>query len=184
MKMRKSILSLAVSLSAVSLLFAGNVFAEGGVPTSESDSISPQAVVTATCSARRVSVASNFGLVSTASTAFVAIPDMSVTFVIPGFINVCLTVDYSGMTFAPSGALSGLMMVRSVLDGFVIGQPGEVQLDGDTDEDADGQWARSHNHQWVFTNVAPGVHTVTMQNRSFFGSTVFTHARTMTVHHK
>ena len=53
MKMRKSILSLAVSLGAVSLLFAGNVFAQaqdGTAPSASAESLSASRFASETAS--------------------------------------------------------------------------------------------------------------------------------------
>lgn len=180
MKMRKSIFSVAVSLGAVSLLFAGNAFATEGVPPSaESDSIVPELTITSTCNTKRSSFASNDTNTTITSTAFVDIPGMLVSFSIPGALSTCLTVHYSGQTFAPGGA-TGLMVVRAVLDDALIGHPGEVQMVGGNA----GPYSNSHANQWVYTNVAPGFHQVKMQFRSFFGSSVSINKGTMTVHHK
>lgn len=186
MKMRKSILSLAVSLSAVSLLFAGNVFAsDGQPPKSESDSITPELITTGTCAAtKKTSFATNDINASTALTTFSDIPGMVVSFVIPGVAFTCFTVDYSAQAFAPGGS-AGLMMVRAVLDGVVVGTPGEYQFVGGISA-ANDVYSDSYSNQWVFTNVAPGFHTVRIQFRSFFGgvNTVHINKGMMTVQHK
>jgi hypothetical protein len=181
MKMRKSILSLAVSLGAVSLLFAGNVFAEEGVPPSasvESDSIDPQFHV-GTCRGNRASYATQSVSTTTTSTAFINIPSTSVSFIVPGALNICIIVDYAAQAFAPGGA-SGLMIVRAVRDGVEVGQPPDWQMVGGNA----GPYSNSHSMQSVFPNVAPGLHTITMQFRSFFGTSVTINKGNMTVHHK
>jgi hypothetical protein len=182
MKMRKSILSLAVSLGAVSLLFAGNVFAEEGVgiapsASAESDSVDPQFHV-GTCIAKRASYATKFSNTSTASIAFIDVPEMIVSFNIPGAINSCLIVDTSFQAFAPGASV--VMLARAVLDGFFVGQPGEFQIVGG----ATDVFSDSYNNQWVFPSVAPGFHTVKMQFRSNAGAFVHINRGTMIVNHK
>jgi hypothetical protein len=179
--MKKPLLSLAFLVWVVTLIFTVNAFAEGGA-ASKSDATT-QAVISGTCKAmKRISYASNDAVAvdTTTSIVMVSVPGTSVSFTIPGTVATCVIVDYSAYTWASAGEL---MMVQAVLDG-APGFPGEVQFDGDSDENADGMWSRSHNHQWVFANVAPGFHTVNMEWRSFSGGTVWTHKRTMTVNHK
>ena len=81
---------------------------------------------------------------------------------------------------ADAGGSSQLLIVRALLDGVEM-VPGPVQFSGDDDEDGGGDWARSHNHQWVAAKIPFGAHTVTIEYRSFFGGTVFMHNRTLTV---
>ena len=123
----------------------------------------------------------------TTSTTFVAMPNMSVAFTMGGLVPSCVKVEFSAYVFASTSALapSGeLMFVRARLDGVTVGSPSEVQLDGDSDEDGDGKWARSHAFNFAFTNVTPGLHTITIQWRSLSGGTVFVHRRSMFVHYR
>ena len=122
---------------------------------------------------------------STTSTSFVDIPDMTVAFTMGGSVNHCVKVGFSAMTFAAdTPSANQLVMVRALLDGATVGSPSEVQFSGDDDEDADGSWARSHAFNFAFKGVTPGVHTITIQFRSFFGGSVFVHRRSMFVHHR
>jgi hypothetical protein len=119
---------------------------------------------------------------STTSTTFVDIPDMTVPFTVGGTsLKNCIKVEFSAFTFA---ALDRLLYVRALLDGVKVASPSEVQFSGDDDEDADGNWARSHAFNFEFSNVAAGPHTLKIQFRSFDGGTVFVHRRSVFVHHK
>jgi hypothetical protein len=143
--------------------------------------------VTGTCKATKISFATVDAppAISTTSAAFVDMPGMSVTFKILGTVNVCVKVEFSAYTFAANAPVANqLMMVRALMDGATVGSPAEVQFSGDDDEDADGDWARSHAFNFVLPTVAPGTHTIKIQWRSFFGGTVFAHSRSMFVHHK
>jgi hypothetical protein len=119
---------------------------------------------------------------STTSTAFVDIPDMTVAFTIGGSGQKnCVKVEFSAFTFA---ALNRLLYVRALLDGATVASPSEVQFSGDDDEDADGNWARSHAFNFEFKDIPAGPHTIKIQFRSFDGGTVFVHRRSVFVHHK
>lgn len=182
MNMRKSIVSVAVSLGAASLLFAGNVFAQaqdGIAPSAsvESNSIDPQFHV-GTCTAKRVSYATSFVNFSTTSTAFVDLPNSFVTIFIGGASNVCIIVDYAAQAFG-FGA-NTLMFAQSVRDGVEVGAPGEYQFVGG---DA-APFSNSHSNQWVYPSVTPGFHTFKMQIRSNAGGSVSINRGNMSVHHK
>jgi len=112
---------------------------------------------------------------STISTTYVDVPNMTVTFTAGGTRSFCATATFSAFTFAPGGAL---LDVQALMDGTVVGAPGEQQFSGD-----DGVWAVSHAFTFVFPSVAPGAHTIKIQYRSFDGQTVFMHRRSLVVFH-
>jgi hypothetical protein len=110
---------------------------------------------------------------STTSTTFVLVPNMSITHnnIIPVIIEYCAVVfDYEG----------GLMEVDARVDG-VPATPGAIQLTGDSDENFDGHWARSHCFKWVAPKVPRGSHTIEIYWRSVYSQTVWTHNRTLAV---
>ena len=139
--------------------------------------------LTGQCKVNKVSYATgeDTGL-STTSLSYVDVPGMSSTFTEGGTVTRCVTVQYTAYVFAASGAAT-LMQVRALLDGVTVASPSETQFDGDSDEDADGAWARSHAFNFVFPTVAPGSHTIKIQWKSFDGTTIFTHRRTLLVGH-
>jgi hypothetical protein len=141
----------------------------------------PETVITGACRPVKVNFATNDVNSSTTSTSFATIPGMSATFTIPGTVTSCVTAEYSGQAFAPGGQL---INIEARLDGGTIAAPGEVQLAGDTDENANGEWSRSYAMQFVFAGVSPGTHTVTIVWRSFFGQQVSINKGTMIVQHK
>ena len=116
---------------------------------------------------------------STASTVFVPVPSMSVTFTSKGAQPFLIT--YCDEPFA--GAAGSLIQVVARVDG-IDAAPGVTQLDGDADENGNGQWARDHCFQWIANNVPAGTHTVTIFWASFFGDTVFAHGRSLVVAYK
>jgi hypothetical protein len=119
---------------------------------------------------------------STTSRTFVDLPGTSVTFTQGGTAASCVEVDFTAMTFAPGGAL---LQVQPVLDGATLGVPSHVQLSGDDDENANGQWSRSHAFDFIFPSVAPGSHTMKMQFQSVGSLTVIINRNAMLVrHHK
>ena len=175
-------------LTIVMMLFGHSAFGavgEGGAPV-EADKAAEQLAITApvtgtACKVGKLSfaTANDTGL-STTSIVFVDVPDMSVDFKVAGK-NRCLIVAFSAYVFAASGRL---MFVRALLDGVTIGEPSpEVQFDGDSDENADGRWARSHAFNFAFVNVGPGVHNLKIQWRSFDGGQIFVNRRSVFVHH-
>ena len=111
----------------------------------------------------------------TSSTTLEPVPDMSLSF--QSSERQTLLVTYSAYAYAASDEL---MHVAAFVDG-VGAHPGEVQFLGDSDEDGDAKWARSHSFQWVFPDLAPGNHTVEIFFRGGFGGTVFMHRRVLTV---
>ena len=118
--------------------------------------------------------------VSTTSTTMVDVPDMSVSFTATGTRAWCAVATFSAFAFASGDAL---LYVQAVLDGAVIGAPGEQQFDGDSDEDADSKWAAAHAYTFVFPSVSVGAHTIKIQFRSYDGKTVYLHRRSLTVFH-
>jgi hypothetical protein len=185
----------SLAFLGLTVLSSPAVAQEGGIPESiqtEAEAqaeVAPQAVVRRTCSTPRLSYASSDTTgVSTTSTTYVNVPDMSVSFTISGTASTCIVVSYTAEVYTGSdpNSLIGneVMFVRARLDGAVVGFPAEAQFEGDSDEDGDGAWARAHAFNFVFPNVAPGAHTLRIQWRSIFGGTVVTHRRTAVVYHK
>jgi hypothetical protein len=136
-----------------------------------------QVFFSTSCKVKRILATSENTVFSLTSAAYVNLPGGSISFTTPGTVPSCVQVDFSGMTFGT--APNNLLFVRALLDGVPM-QPGDVQFSGDDDEDNGGDWARSHNHQWI-ANVNPGAHTITIQVRSFFGGIVNIFARTLTL---
>ena len=159
---------------------AGRGTLRGGLAPSGSNG-KPGTVITGGCPlpGSHFVAADNTGL-STTSTTYVDVPDMSVTFTAGGTRSFCATATFSAWTFATGGAL---MYVQALMDGTVVAAPGEQQFSGDDDENANGEWARSHAFTFVFPSVAPGAHTIKIQYRSFDGKTVFVHRRSLVVFH-
>jgi hypothetical protein len=153
---------------------------EGGKLESIQTDVEQEAVVRTTCSTVRLSFASsNNTSQTTTSTTFVNVPDMSVSFTIPGTTSTCITVHYTAVVWTGTG--DRLINVRARLDGAVNGFPAEVQFAG---FDGDNTLAQAHTFNFVFPNVAPGAHTLRIQWRSPLGGTVYTHERTAIVYHK
>jgi hypothetical protein len=148
---------------------------EGGAGVQE---ITPEALITGKCTPTtkvHFAVADDTSL-STTSTTFVDVPSMSVTFTIPaGTGRSCVRVEFSAYVFAPSE----LMEIRTLLDGTTVGAPGVVQFEAES-----VTFATSRAFNFLFTDVRPGTHTITMQWLSFSGGNVFVHRRSMFVHHK
>jgi len=146
--------------------------------TSAVNAVSPPSV-TQNCAAMpktSVAVTNNNELISTTSTAFLNLPPLAVAFTIPGTAATCLEVELEAVTFAPSG---GLITMRVLLDGTTELLPNQPQWSG-----ADTTFATAHSANFYAFGVPPGFHTVTAQWRSFTGSTVFAHWRSIGVHHK
>jgi len=118
--------------------------------------------------------------VTTTSTTMVDVADMSVSFTTSGSQAWCATATFSAFTFASGDAL---MFVQAIMDGTTVGAPGEVQFDGDSDEDADGKWATSRAYTFVFPSVSVGAHTIKVQFRSYDGKSVAIHKRSLVVFH-
>jgi hypothetical protein len=168
------LLGTAVSGSARSQHIRGGLAASAGTNK-------PATVTTGSCPTpgTHFVAADNTG-VSTTSTTYVDVPDMSVSFTTTGTRAWCAVATFSAWSFASGDAL---LYVQAVMDGTVIGAPGEQQFDGDSDEDADGKWAASHAFTFVFPSVSVGAHTIKIQYRSYDGKTVFLHRRSLTVFH-
>jgi hypothetical protein len=129
---------------------------EGGVP-SDRDPFNAEARAPVTGSGGLVKMsfatADDTGN-STFSTIHEPVPDMSVSFT--SSQGAPMIITYSAYSFAPAGAL---MYVVARVDGLDA-EPGEVQFDGDSDENGNNQWAKSHSFTWVMPPVPPGPHTV------------------------
>ena len=143
--------------------------------------VHPATVTAGGCTVPKANYVGTDAAASTSSTTYVTVPSMTRTFKIAGTTKTCVLVTFSAMGWAPAGEL---VDIEAVLDGTKVASPGEVQLTGDTDENSDGKWARSHAMQSVFSNVSPGSHTVVVLYRSFFGGSVTLNKSSMIVLHK
>jgi hypothetical protein len=110
-------------------------------------------------------------IVSTSSTTFETIPNMSKT--ISNNKKTKMIITFSADAYA---ANNELMFVVAIVDGNPA-RPGEVQFTGDTTE----TWARAHSFTWVSGNLNPGQHTVEIQWRSNSGNQVTVKNRNMVV---
>ena len=169
---------------AVSALGSKGAPGVGGTPAGVVAPARPAAPVTGTCKTTKTDfAATDLTFSSTTSTAFVNIPEASVSFQQGGASPSCAIVMYSAEVFAAADS-TALMYVRALLDGVTAATPAQTQFSGDDDEDGDGRWARSHAMNFVFPSVSPGGHTITMQFRSSDGGAVFTHQHTTLVEHR
>lgn len=182
----KKFFSTGVMLVMLVALFGASHYmqAQSGVPEGSEAKASQPAVVANCLSMPKVSFAATNGpeTTSTTSTTFVNLAPLSVTFKVGGTALTCMKVDVAAETFA--AGTGELIVMRVLLDGTTEFLPGEPQWSGDDDENGDGKWARSHAANFYLANIAPGNHTVTVQWRSFFGGTVFSHFRSLSVQHK
>jgi hypothetical protein len=113
----------------------------------------------------------------TTSTTFVNIPGATVPFTVSTRGGAkCVSVLFTSMAFVPTGS-SGLLMVRALLDGAVVGNPSETQFEAASPSGL----AVSHALNFTFSAVAPGAHRIRMQFRSFSGEAVFIHRGTTIV---
>ena len=158
--------------------FAGN--AGGGLAEAAAPEATPQ-IVDTRCRVGTIDFANHGDFIGTTSTAFVDIPGATVTFKQGGRVADCIKVEFESMSFTTPNQL---LFVRAVLDGAVVGAPGDVQFSGDDDEDEDGRWDRSHAMAFFFDGVAPGTHTVQIQFRSFSGGSVRVNRGSTAVSHR
>jgi hypothetical protein len=98
---------------------------------------------------------------------------MSRRFKVGGNHGSCVVVEFAAYAYAPSA----LMYVQAVMGGTVA-SPGETQFEGDS-----GTYATTHQYTFIFPDVTPGRHKVTIQFRSFDGTNVFIHHPVMTILH-
>lgn len=162
------------------LIAPASAFADDGLPSQDRD-LAAVLTTSGTCPATKLSYAQSDDInQATTSTSFVDVPGMVRTVTIPGSTRTCVEVQYTATVFSPEDEL---IYVQATRDGFPC-LPPNAQFEGDSDEDADGAWARAHAFNFICTGVTPGAHVFKIQWRSFFGGTVFTHWRSMVVHHK
>ncbi len=175
------VVMLATFAGASAVLGAGGQPSRSGLAPGTRQSRAP--ALTGQCKVTKISyVTGEDTSLSTTSTAYVDVPGMSSTFTEGGTVTRCVVVQYTAYVFAATGG-TALMYVRALLDGVTVASPTETQFDGDSDEEGDGRWARSHAFNFVFPSVTPGGHTIKIQWRSFDGGTIFTHRRTLLVSH-
>jgi hypothetical protein len=175
-----SVAVLAVGGTAVAKNLSGNV-TRGGVEVTTGHA-APAAVESGTCdTVKQNFVAASDGGLSTTSTTYVDVPSMTSTFTVGGTGKSCLTVMFTGYSYASSDEL---IMIQALLDGTRASKQTDVLFSGDDDEDSDGKWARAHAWVFDFKNVTAGSHTITIQWKSYSGGQVFMHQRTMVILHK
>lgn len=132
--------------------------------------VSPPASVTrGACTIAREKVVSTAQGASTSSTTPVNLPNAVIDLSLA--TTGCVIVDLSAETFAPNGEL---MQVQVLLDGAQMA-PGLTQLSGN-----DVQWATSHAHSFVATNVPSGTHVIQVQYNSLEGNPVYVNDFTLT----
>jgi hypothetical protein len=148
--------------------------ARGGIPESFGQQKAAAPASVSSCPTKKGLEADNATPTGTTSTTFVDVPGMTVTF--NAKAAGCALVSFTAYSFASGGEL---MNVHAVSNGAEC-LPGEYQFSGDDDEDADGQWARSHGANFT-CKVALGANTIKMQFRSFFGGSVTLHKKAMLV---
>jgi hypothetical protein len=176
-----TVLSIFVLVGGLFLARAPIVLAqEGGVPSS-GETVESQVVTSGSCSTSRLTFAANNAVNIVANNqAFQNVAGWTVTVNISGTTSTCVKFQCNAFSFT---APDQLLNVRATL-GAQVGLPGEVQFDGDSDEDGDGRWARSHHADFYFRSVAPGTYTARCQFRSVFGGTVALHKPRIGVHHR
>jgi hypothetical protein len=156
---------------ATAVYGASRLFVRGGAVTG----IGAQKAVpgaTHNCNVKKASEADGSSTgVSTASTTYVDVQDMSVTF--SAKASGCALVDFASWAFASGTAL---MFVHAVANNTECA-PGEYQYAAN-----DGSFAFAHASNFECP-VIVGSNTVKIQFRSFDGATVFMHRRAMFVWH-
>jgi hypothetical protein len=179
LSVRSFVLSASLVLATALAPIAAHAGGKAGIAASAPVG---KAVTTGSCITNRSDfAASDLDVSSTTSTSHVNIPEASVVFTQHGAVAGCVIVNFSGMGFASGGAL---LYVRALLDSATVALPLETQFSGDDDENANGEWSRSHDYNFVFPSVLPGTHTIQMQFRSLDGKTVFMNRHTTVVQHR
>ena len=176
---RNRIVWVALTLFAV-MAIAGVAFGaargatRSGLPRAH-QAVHPATSVTGACKAPKVSFTTNdVTSISTASTSYVAIPGMSVSFNTTG--TSCAVAKFSAYAFAQGAGQ--LEFVTATLDGRGS-SPTESQFTAE-----DGVLAAQHAVQFVWTGVGPGAHTVVVYFKSLTGNSVFVHRPSLVVDHK
>ena len=115
---------------------------------------------------------------STASTAYVAVPGMTKSVAVGGSAPTCLVVHVAAFSFATGSG--NLVFVSVGLDGTTANcNPTETQFSAQ-----DVTFAQAHAYLCAFPSVSPGSHSVNLLFRSLSGSTVFLHRPSMEIEHK
>jgi hypothetical protein len=170
------VVTVAIAASIATAVYAaGRGASEGGVAA---DSLGAQAsIAISNCKAPRTDFITNdtTGL-GTSSTAYVDVPGMTKTITQGGRVPSCVLVDVEAWAFAPGSG--HVQFVRVLLDGIAC-NPIEAQFAAES-----GTLADAHAFLCAFANVAPGGHTVTLQQRSNNTTFVFLHRPAMQIDHK
>jgi hypothetical protein len=165
-------LALVAMLTVTSAVYgAAKFFVKGGAVTTAGAKKSAPGT-THNCNVKKASEADGSSTgVSTTSTTYVDVQDMSVTFGLRA--GGCALVSFAAYAFAPG---SGLEFVQAVANSVAC-NPGEIQFTGN-----DESFALSHAANFECA-VTAGSNTVKIQFRSFDGASVFIHRRAMFVWH-
>jgi hypothetical protein len=160
---------------ATAVYAAARGASEGGVAAG---SLGAQASIAITnCKAPKTDFITNdiTGL-ATASTTYVDVPGMTKTITQGGSAPSCVLVDVAAFGFAPGAG--HVQFVRVTLDGTAC-NPSETQFAAE-----DGTLASAHAYTCAFAGIAPGGHTVTLQQKSNTTASVFLHRPSMQIDHK
>jgi GTPase SAR1 family protein len=114
--------------------------------------------------------------VSTDTDTLKNVPDTRIRFTQGGNGNGCVVVRFSGVASASD---PNWIALRVVMDGNVIGEPGQVQFEGST-----FVIARARSFEFVFPNVAPGKHTIVVQWNAFLNAPAYMSDRTTVVQYR
>src|SRR5437667_459835 len=133
-------------------------------------------LVSGHCKVSKMAFVSHGAGNSTTSTSFVDLPGAVVTFSVGGTTPTCLMVSFTSVCFA--GQSGQQLKVRALLDNSVVSEPPEVEFVGP----GIAAGAESNAMNFLWTNVAPGNHTVKIQ--FVVGGTVFLHEGTTVVFYR
>jgi hypothetical protein len=129
-----------------------------------------QGPVQAVCSASKLALVASEPAVAPSSNQFSDIPDMLVQVLAtapPGLGVRCLKVSFSAEVFRVGYWDGNRMVVRALLDGVQVGSPVNSSWGGITFYAGPTQWEpHTSTINFVFPNVAEGLHTITMQFRT------------------
>jgi hypothetical protein len=146
----------------------------------------PAEAITGSCAPlARMSYAVSTRYVVSESVQWVAIPEDSVSFIQHGAVPACVIVRYSSSVLASD---KRAVIIRAAIDAgslvYALAEPPFVHLSADHD-DGEGGEVRSHSFEFVFPNVKPGPHKVTIQwKMNAAGGVMTTHRHTTIVHHR
>jgi len=136
----------------------------------------------------------------TDSKEYVKVPQGSLVF--NQRVRGCVIVQFAAVVFAGDvDDAKQRILIRAILEDMnLIAVPRNVSLSGDDDEESeeeespaaaeeeeegggDHRWPRAHAMNFVFPNVPPGPHRMTLQWKSPLGGDIFMHQHTVLLHH-